>query len=117
MNGRKLYLVTRKDMRPGAQAAQLAHGLAQFAVENHDSFLQWNKASNTVVCLAVQDEEELTALHSRLDSDEFFNHDHLIDFATFREPDMNDSLTCIALMSCPCDKHRDVCIDIPLSHA
>lgn len=86
----KLYLVTRKDLPPGAQAAQLVHGMAEFAEEHPETFKAWKEASNTVVCLSVRDEEKLHALASEACAAEH-------RFSLFHEPDFGNAVTVVVL--------------------
>lgn len=117
MSDLKLYLVTRRDLHHGVQAAQMVHGTAQFAVEHTAQFVTWNRSSNVVVCLAVEDETELVDLLEKLESERKRHGDHHAYFTKFREPDLHDQLTCVALLSCPCDRHRKLCAGMRLSHA
>lgn len=108
----KLYLVTRADLRHGSQAAQLVHGMASFARDHHSKFVEWERTSNTVVCLAVPDE---TALHALLDKAHRVSAKREGGFAisTFREPDFDDALTCVVLE--PSEELTRICGGIPLA--
>lgn len=86
----KLYLVTRSDLPPGAQAAQLVHAMAEFASDRPETFAAWKADSNTVVCLAARNEEELHKLRDRLDA-------ACVEYVAFTEPDLDGALTSIAL--------------------
>jgi peptidyl-tRNA hydrolase len=96
----KLYLITRRDLRHGSQAAQLVHGMSQFALDYPETFESWQRSSNTVVCLAVEDENELTSLYQRA---ERISEDTEcgLPISTFREPDFNEQLTCVVLAPDP----------------
>lgn len=108
----KLYLVTRADLRHGSQAAQLVHGMASFARDHHARFVEWERTSNTVVCLAVPNEAALQALLEKA---------HRVSAAkeggyaisTFREPDFDDALTCVVLESD--ESLTRICGGIPLA--
>lgn len=91
----KLYLITRKDLPPGAQAAQLVHGMAEFADKHPVVFKEWKEKSNTVVCLAVKDEAELRSLHGWVD----VAHENLVPYAfsTFEEPDFGNAMTVLVI--------------------
>lgn len=106
----KLYLVTRADLRHGSQAAQLVHGMASFARDHHAKFVEWERTSNTVVCLAVSDE---AALHTLLERAEVLAIKGGHAISTFREPDFDDELTCVVLE--PVDALTRVCGGIPLA--
>ncbi len=92
----KLYLVTRADLRHGSQAAQLVHGMATFARHHPAIFEHWERVSNTVVCLAVADEDSLHELLIRANhlSD---NAERNLAVSSFFEPDFDDQLTCVVL--------------------
>jgi peptidyl-tRNA hydrolase len=108
----KLYLVTRADLRYGSQAAQLVHGMASFARDHYAKFVEWERTSNTVVCLAVSNE---TALHSFLERVNQINATKNGNYAisTFREPDFDDTLTCVVLE--PDETLTRICGGIPLA--
>lgn len=102
----RLYLVTRRDLPAGAQAAQLCHALRQFTEEHPATDREWFTTSNTIVLLAVADERELAALRDRaIDRD--------LRSAAFREPDLADALTAIALEP----RAARLCRDVPLAFA
>ncbi len=92
----KLYLVTRADLRHGSQAAQLVHGMASFARDYPETFESWEKASNTIVCLAVKDKDMLHELWNKAEAISETTEMGL-PIATFHEPDFNDELTCVVL--------------------
>ncbi len=108
----KLYLVTRADLRHGSQAAQLVHGMASFARDYPETFEEWERTSNTVVCLAIYDEK---ALHELLNKAEEMSEatEMGLAIATFREPDFNNELTCVVLA--PIDGFSELCRGIPLA--
>lgn len=86
----KLYVVTRRDLSPGAQAVQGMHALVEFQFEHPESADEWHSISNTLGFLSVADEKELNELCGLLFS-------LGIRHAMFREPDMGMSLTAIAI--------------------
>jgi len=88
--GDKLILVTRADLPAGDQAVQAAHALTEFLVEHPEVAREWHDASNTLAFLSVPDEDALERLRERA-----FDHD--IRASIFREPDLGDSLTAVAL--------------------
>lgn len=108
----KLYLVTRADLRHGSQAAQLVHGMASFARDYPVTFEEWERTSNTVVCLAIQDK---TALHELWQKAEALSEatDGGLAISTFFEPDFGNELTCVVLE--PIDGFSELCRGIPLA--
>jgi len=86
----KLYVVTRRDLSPGAQAVQGMHALVEFKFENPDQAREWHAESNTLGFLSVADEKELNELSGKLFS-------LGIAHSLFREPDMGMSLTALAI--------------------
>lgn len=106
----KLYLITRADLRHGAQAAQLVHGMASFARDFPQEFSAWERTSNTVVCLTVRDERELSVLLERAT---VVSCGVELSISTFREPDLEDQLTCIVLG--PTDAASELCVGLPLA--
>jgi peptidyl-tRNA hydrolase len=86
----RLYLVTRRDLPAGQQAAQVCHALRQF-VEDHPAVERaWFSGSSHLVLLAVADEAELSRLleHAR---------DRGLRVAPFHEPDRGGELTAAAM--------------------
>lgn len=69
---------------------QPAHALAQFAVEHHNKFIDWQNFHKNLIVLAVDSEEELhkLLLRARIKN---------IALSSFREPDIKNQLTAIAL--------------------
>lgn len=86
----KLYLIIRRDLPAGAQLAQVAHGMRQFTADcpEHDS--RWYRESNTVAVLHARDALHLEELHAKASA---LN----VPAAMFREPDLGDAPTCLAL--------------------
>ena len=85
---KKLYVVTRRDLSPGAQAVQSGHALVEFGLDHLDIFEDWNETSNYLIYLAVEDEVELYALREAALYKDIF-------VSSFHEPDMNNSLTAV----------------------
>lgn len=86
----KLYLVTRRDLPPGARAAQLCHALREFVERHQDEDRAWFEASNTLVLLEAEDEGALSRLALAAAASK-------VPAAEFREPDLDDALTAIAI--------------------
>lgn len=87
----KLYLVVRRDLAgPGAMAAQLCHALRQFTADHPDVDNLWFQRSNTLVLLEVPDRRALVDLARQA-------RDRGVPAAMFREPDLSDAPTALAL--------------------
>lgn len=87
---KKLFIISRSDLPPGAIAAQSVHGAIAFTVAHPSTFKEWHDDSNNIVLLAVPDERALMYLAARaLAAD--------IPVAVYREPDLGDTLTSVAI--------------------
>ena len=86
----KLYLVTRRDLSPGQQAVQAAHALREFAAAYPALDAAWFATSNTLALLAVDDERALWRLL-------YEANERGMPCAVFREPDLGDAVTALAL--------------------
>lgn len=86
----KLYIVTRSDLPAGARAAQLCHAMRQWSEDQPSADREWFEKSNTLVLLETPDESALEALlgHAAKKG---------VPHAMFREPDLQDELTAIAI--------------------
>jgi peptidyl-tRNA hydrolase len=104
----KLYLITRADLAPGAQAVQAAHALQQFNAEHPDVAQAWFKESNYLALLAAPDEARLARILMKAER-------RGLRASAFREPDFGDALTAIALA--PCSESRALTRDLPLALA
>jgi hypothetical protein len=82
--------VVRANLSPGQQATQACHALRQFAEEHPAIDREWHRESNHLALLTVDDEEALTCLLERARRSG-------IRHVVFREPDIGDALTAIAL--------------------
>ena len=90
----KLVIITRQDLHPGYQAVQSAHAGIDFQHEYPEIAKQWNKQSNYLIILSVENEEQLFLCLEK------FNYYNLKTTA-FREPDIGDELTAIAVEPSP----------------
>lgn len=102
MDNTKLYIIVRKDLSPGAQLAQAIHASDEFGRVHPQIKHDWMKRSNTLAVLSVENEKQL--LH--IEATAFEKN---INFASFREPDLNHSLTAVVLEpngKCLCRKLR-----------
>lgn len=91
----KLFVLVRNDLPISNQAVQAGHALAQWMIDcrmNSDGYNpKWS--NEILVYLSVENEVELENWRYK------FDHKFLL-YSSFREPDLNDSLTAIAVM-CP----------------
>lgn len=86
----RLYVVVRADLSPGAQVAQAMHAFRSFLEEHPGVERAWFQTSNTLAVLSAPNEGALQAIvMDAIDND--------FRVSQFREPDMGDSLTAIAL--------------------
>jgi hypothetical protein len=86
----KLYVVTRRDLTPEQQAVQSCHAAIEFQAACALVAVEWRSRSNTLAMLTVATERDLEMLIGRA----FMRS---IAVATFREPDLGDALTAIAI--------------------
>ncbi len=93
-------------MSAGYQMTQSLHALADFTQQYPQQTKEWAETSNSLVVLSVKDENELTQFIHKLSQ---FN----IKYSAFREPDIDNQLTAIAIE--PCDAARKLCSNFPLA--
>lgn len=86
----KLYIIVRADLSAGSKLAQSVHCAFQFALEHSNVTNNWMTNSNYICILSAKDEEEIIQL---LDKAKENNINHSV----FREEDLNNSITAIAL--------------------
>ncbi len=104
--GDKLYVITRADLEPGYQAVQSMHALRQFTAEHPEIDKAWFEQSNYLGLLSVQNEQELMQLLERA-------AEQGISASAFREPDIDNQMTAIALSPGP--KSKKLCSRLPLA--
>lgn len=102
----KLFVITRRDLTPGQQAVQAAHAAIEFQHEHPEISKHWNTNSKYLVFLSVPDENSLMFLLEKI---------KILDlkYSIFREPDMNNQATAIAVE--PCEKTMKLCSKLPLA--
>ncbi len=100
-----LYVVTRRDLLPEVQAVQSAHAAIDFQHEWPGIANGWHK-HNYLVFVSVEDEEGLAALNRKAMK-------RGLATTAFYEPDLNGSLTAIALE--PGEQSRRLCRGLPLT--
>lgn len=86
----KLYVITRNDLNYGQQASQLCHALRQFNNDHPEIDRAWFENSNYICLLAVESEDDLIKLISKLEQ---LN----LKYSKFNEPDYNNALTAICV--------------------
>lgn len=99
----KLYVVTRKDLSPGAQACQSIHAVCEFNHKHPNEYQEWFTKSNHLALLSVKNEKILNQ-YVRL-AEKFGIH-----YAIFREPDFDNELTAVAFEATT--KARDLLGDV-----
>jgi peptidyl-tRNA hydrolase len=102
---KRLYVVTRRDLPPLTCAVQSCHAAIQFCHDHPSEETEWFKTSNHLVILGVDDELALTELYRRAEWDN-------LKVSAFREPDLGDQLTAIALE--PGKRSSRFCRRLPL---
>ena len=102
----KLYIITRKDLAPGYQGVQSQHAAFEFAVQHPEITRRWHEVSNYLCFLSVANESELYDLIS-------LAKDQEIKMSVFREPDIDNAITAIALE--PGEKSKALCSRLSLA--
>ena len=102
----KLYVITRRDLEPGYQAVQSIHAAIQFKFEYPELSKDWYEQSNYLGLLSVTNEQELLQLIEQAAT-------HSIHCSIFREPDIDNQITAIALAPGP--KSKKLCSRLPLA--
>lgn len=85
--------MTRRDLRPGAQASQLVHATVQFEKEHFEIQNEWFNKSNHLVLLSTENEESLEKLLLKANIKG-------IKSSAFHEPDFDNQLTAVAFEPC-----------------
>jgi hypothetical protein len=99
-----MYLITRQDLEPGQQLIQCSHSLTEFFILYPETVKNWYHSSNYLVSLSVKTESELESLIQKAQSKN-------VKIAIFREPDLNNQITAIALE--PSEATRKLCSNFP----
>ncbi len=99
-------MISRKDLKPGQQLAQSSHALTEFIFLHPEIAKDWHQNSNYIACLSAKNEQELESLIVRLEQKN-------IKYAIFREPDLDNQLTAIAIE--PGEASRKSCSSFPLA--
>jgi len=88
---KKLYVITRADLPPGAQLAQSCHAVSAFATDFPSTHAEWHRHGQNLVALQVPGQAELDALLERV-----LMSEEIERVSAFREPDLAHQLTAIA---------------------
>jgi peptidyl-tRNA hydrolase len=101
----KLYVVARRDLPAGAQAAQACHAALAWARAHPELAGEWVSGGETLVLLGAPDEPALARLHGAALA-------RGLRATAWTEPDLGDALTAVALE--PGDAARRLCGKLPL---
>ena len=93
-------------MKPGAQLAQAVHAAFRFADEWRHTAQKWMDNSEYICILEIENEVELAALLEKAKRQD-------IPSSGFTEPDLNDSLTAVALAPSP--ESKKLCSSLRLA--
>ena len=96
----------RKDLKPGAQLAQSCHVAMHFMQEFPSETEEWMSISDYICILNIDNESALLNLIE-------IAKDCGIKFSIFREPDIGNEITAIALQP-GCESKR-LCRNLPLA--
>lgn len=105
INNKKLRVITRRDIPLEYQGVQGAHAAIQFQHEHPELAVDWFTNSNYLIFLSVKNEDELKQFIKKAESNNIIT-------SIFREPDINNEITAIALE--PCDLSRRITGGLPL---
>jgi hypothetical protein len=84
----KLYVLIREDLSTQQQAVQAGHAVAEYLLRGPEH--SWS--NGTLVYLGVRDREIMERWITRLS-------DRYIPFVAFKEPDLNDEITALAVIA------------------
>lgn len=89
-----MYIVTHASLTAGQQIAQIAHAMAQFAIEKPSHFETWHKTSQYIITLQSEDCGKFRQLLEEADA-------RGLDYAKFHEPDLDNQVTAAAFIPHP----------------
>jgi peptidyl-tRNA hydrolase len=101
-----LYIITREDISSGYQGVQSIHAAIQFGIEHYETHKEWYEKSNYLGFLSVSNEEELIRLANKATMLE-------IKCSMFREPDLDNQVTAIAIA--PGKRSKKLCSNLKLA--
>lgn len=99
-------MITREDISAGYQGVQSIHAAIQFAMEHPGINKEWFEKSNYLGFLSVSNEQELLCLAERAAT-------LGIEHSIFREPDVDNQVTAIAIA--PGNRSKKLCSDLKLA--
>lgn len=99
-------MIVRKDLKPGLQMAQSCHVVFNFSQEHPNETRIWMNESNYIAVLNSADEADLLRLIDRA------RHEG-VKCSVFREPDIGDQITAVALE--PGSKSKKMCSNYKLA--
>lgn len=85
---KKLFVITRKDLKAGYQMSQMGHSISQFHLDHPDLAKSWN--NNYLISLSAS-MQKLETILTKL-------HENEIPVSYFTEPDIDDELTSICFL-------------------
>lgn len=98
-------MISRRDLSIGVQSVQAGHAAIQFQHEYQELAKDWYHNSNYLIFLSVENQDELKKFINKANSNN-------IKLSIFREPDLNNEITAVALE--PCDWSRRHTSGFPL---
>jgi hypothetical protein len=99
-------VVTRADLKPGYQAVQSLHALQEFGIQYPEVTKEWYIKSNYLGLLSVKSEQDLLVLAGKASTKG-------VRISVFKEPDIGNEVTAIALEPSPVSKK--LCARLPLA--
>lgn len=96
----------RGDLSPGYQLAQSNHSAIEFAIHFPRTVKKWHETSNYIACVSARDEDHLLDLCRQA-------VDKGLKCSLFREPDIDDQATALAIE--PCEDAREILKGLPLA--
>ena len=103
--GDKFTIVTDSRLSNGYKVVQSAHALADFAVKYPLKFKAWQLGSNYLCCLEYKNLERII---DRL-------KDHNVLYKVFREPDIDNQITAIAVECLDSTTHKKLFKNLKLT--
>lgn len=105
MKPERLITIVRQDLIPGLQIAQTCHAVADFGLQFYNRFVEWNLNGNYIICLGVDNEEQLHIIHNEIEKAGLKN-------VCFYEPDIDE---CTAICIEPSDLTDELTKHLPLA--
>jgi len=101
-----LIAITRRELSPGYQAVQSAHAAIDFQHQHPTIAREWNKNSNYLIFLSVENEQELKKFIQKF---QIYDINHTV----FIEPDLDNQIT--AVCAEPSERTLKLCSHLPLA--